>query len=352
MARPQDEPENAETDSLAEWRPWDTEPPASDEEDLEWDKGEMALLIVQYLESVGCVDAARQVEKETGIEDTSLTMKAVKKCILEGNWEQLETILDKPNVFRSPQDEMTARFILYQQYYLELIHAGKTTEALQALQTKLAPCCSVPERLRRLSMLMMCQSAAELERRTKWKGLESRRQVLRAAQNYVSPSLLLPEKRLQLLVNQAVQYQKEKQNFPFVKQKEISLLEDLHYDPQRIPTKTSRVLTHHKDEVWFVQFSHNGKLLATASKDKSVVVWDMEKLLASPKSDTESAILYDLSDSTSPLGCFAWSPDDSLLCCGYNKTIRIFRASDGSCVETLENHTNKVTACGWLTKNS
>lgn len=34
-----------------------------------------------------------------------------------------------------------------------------------------------------------------------------------------------------------------------------------------------QVLQEHQDEVWFVQFSNNGKYLASASNDKSAIIW-------------------------------------------------------------------------------
>lgn len=42
------------------------------------------------------------------------------------------------------------------------------------------------------------------------------------------------------------------------------------------PNVTLHVLEDHTDEVWFVSFSHNGKYLASASKDKTVIIWDLD----------------------------------------------------------------------------
>jgi WD40 repeat protein len=36
-----------------------------------------------------------------------------------------------------------------------------------------------------------------------------------------------------------------------------------------------QVLRAHHDEVWFIQFSNNGKYLASASNDKSAIIWEV-----------------------------------------------------------------------------
>ena len=36
-----------------------------------------------------------------------------------------------------------------------------------------------------------------------------------------------------------------------------------------------QILEDHENEVWFLQFSHNGKLLASASKDHTAKIWEV-----------------------------------------------------------------------------
>ncbi|MBA0614466.1 hypothetical protein Godav_014761, partial [Gossypium davidsonii] len=35
-----------------------------------------------------------------------------------------------------------------------------------------------------------------------------------------------------------------------------------------------KILQAHTDEVWFLQFSHNGKYLASSSNDQSAIIWE------------------------------------------------------------------------------
>jgi len=36
-----------------------------------------------------------------------------------------------------------------------------------------------------------------------------------------------------------------------------------------------QILESHTDEVWFLQFSHNGKYLASSSKDQTAIIWEV-----------------------------------------------------------------------------
>lgn len=38
---------------------------------------------------------------------------------------------------------------------------------------------------------------------------------------------------------------------------------------------TKQVLQAHRDEVWFLQFSNNGKYLASSSNDRSAIIWEV-----------------------------------------------------------------------------
>lgn len=39
-----------------------------------------------------------------------------------------------------------------------------------------------------------------------------------------------------------------------------------------------QILEAHTDEVWFLQFSHDGKYLASSSKDQSAIIWEVRFL--------------------------------------------------------------------------
>eukprot|EP00189_Rhodosorus_marinus_P008815 CAMPEP_0184752084 /NCGR_PEP_ID=MMETSP0315-20130426/43395_1 /TAXON_ID=101924 /ORGANISM="Rhodosorus marinus, Strain UTEX LB 2760" /LENGTH=547 /DNA_ID=CAMNT_0027231401 /DNA_START=680 /DNA_END=2323 /DNA_ORIENTATION=- len=329
---------------------WPARPANLTNEESELDRVEVVRLIAQCLEDFGLPQSAESLENESGISALSTSVKVFRECILAGKWDELETVLESLGKFRSEDDYKNARFVLYRQYYLELLEKGEKIEALSSLRNKLEPCCGQLEQLKELSLLVICKTPEELRRRAKWNGVESRTEVLRAVQSYIPSSVMLPEKRLQALLRQALIYQKDSAQYPYTKQSNLSLLEDLEYSSYRIPTVTSRVLTKHKDEVWFVQFSHNGKWLVSSSKDTTIIVWDVEKLR---KSDNQSeAILHTLEGQEDPLSFLSWSPDDSLLSGVNDKVIQLWSMETGANVHSLEKHTDMVTACAWLNKSS
>jgi len=121
-----------------------------------------------------------------------------------------------------------------------------------------------------------------------------------------------------------------------------SLLENVSASRDRIPRDCLQTLEKHSDEVWFVKFSHDGKLLASASKDNMVVLWDVSDPLAMGHTAT-------LQGHTDSLSFVAWSPDDShILTCGNDRLIKLWEVGSGACLHTFAKHSDAVTACAWM----
>lgn len=76
---------------------------------------------------------------------------------------------------------------------------------------------------------------------------------------------------------------------------------------QTFPVDTRQILSNHSDEVWFCQFSHSGRFLATASKDASVIIWEMDSITKRFKQRPA------FDGHTYGASFVAWSPDDRYL---------------------------------------
>lgn len=109
------------------------------------------------------------------------------------------------------------------------------------------------------------------------------------------------------------------------------------WDPETGARK-GKVLTGHKKWIsslaWQpLHLATNGiSLLASASKDNSVKVWDPVRCLC----------VYTLSSHTQGVTCLRWSGDDLLYSASQDRTIKVWRPSDGVMCRTLQGHAHWV----------
>ncbi len=96
--------------------------------------------------------------------------------------------------------------------------------------------------------------------------------------------------------------------------------------------------TAHTDSVTSVAWSPGGKLVVSASADKTVRVW-------SP-SDGSNPVTY--SGHTDVVNAVAWSPDGSLIASGgADNSVQVWKATDGSNPYTYQGHSETVNGIAW-----
>ena len=104
-----------------------------------------------------------------------------------------------------------------------------------------------------------------------------------------------------------------------------------------------QVLTDHTDEVWHVAFSHNGTMLASASKDAVAIIYQVQRL------EQRVSKQWVLTGHTGSIGYLAWSPDDSMLAtCGNDMVLRLWSSSTGECLQEMSHHSKEVSSVAWL----
>ena len=92
-------------------------------------------------------------------------------------------------------------------------------------------------------------------------------------------------------------------------------------------------LEAHRDTVSSIAISPDGKLLASASGDSTIKLWNLN----------DGSLVRELKGHTRRVNSVAFSPEGSLVASGsLDNTVRLWRVSDGSLVRELKGHTDWV----------
>ncbi|KAJ7047107.1 WD40 repeat-like protein [Mycena alexandri] len=323
-----------------------TLPGSSLYDDSDVDREEFVRLVIQSLRDVGYIESAATLEAESGYTMETSDVADFRRFILEARWSKAENALQRLGV-RDREGLWDARFLISQQKYLELLEAQQTTDALHVLRNELAPLDVDSEQLHTLASLMMCSEPEDLRQRAGWDGAagNSRRILLDNLQRYIPPSIMVPPRRFSTLLHQANVYQRQQcvyHNVP-TSPTGFSLFSDHQCDETGFPRVTTTILKVHSDEVWMLEWSHDGNFLASSSSDKSVIIWGI-----GPEEWEQRHVLI----HPYPVISMAWSLDDSILLAGSEHHIKMWNAKTGVCLRTLDEHSEQVTALVWLPDNS
>ncbi|UYV61098.1 WDR26 [Cordylochernes scorpioides] len=285
---------------------------------------------MSYSSDVWCSKTADELILESGCRQDHPVATKFQSHVLNGDWQHAEELLaELQNLLESKSSLVDLKFLLLEQKYLEYLEDSQVVEALFCLRHELSPLKHNTQRVHHLSSLMMCSTVDDLHRMAQWegKGIASRRKLMEKLQTYLPSSIMLPPRRLESLLRQAVELQKKRCPYHQQQQQQqntgvepISLLTDHVCGNKKalscgcrenFPSEIRQVLTDHCDEVWFCRFSNSGTKLATGCKDSTIVIWDIHPETLEL---TTSNVLYGLTFGISNL---AWSPDDHyLLACG------------------------------------
>lgn len=233
-------------------------------------------------------------------------------------------------------------FAVLEQKYLELLELRELKKALHCLREEMSPLRHNVDRLHMLCGLVMCRSVEDVKAEAGWKGTgpESRGDLLSRVQKFIPTDVMMPAGRLHHLLEQAWVYQCQSCEYHNVSTDVMSLLEDHSCSRDAIPRYTTNVLKQHTDEVWHIAFSKSGRLLASASKDCTAILWSTE----------DGSMVQCLNGHTDAVCYVDWSPDDTqLLTCGSDDdpTIKLWDVESGTCVQTFSVHNKEVTSCAW-----
>ncbi|KAK0627045.1 WD40-repeat-containing domain protein [Immersiella caudata] len=316
------------------------------------DREEVTRILIQALADMGYRSAAESVSRDSGYELESPTVSAFRTAVLDGSWARAEELLEGAVLAGSQRqgnglvlavgaDRNTMRVWLRQQKFLELLELREPTRALTVLRSELTPLCSEQHsKLHFLSSLLMCQSAEDLMSKADWDGAhgESRRILLSELSRCISPSVMLPEHRLAVLLGQVKESQITNCLF-HTNPEPPSLYSDHTCDRCHFPSTTALELDEHLGELWQVRFSHNGRRLASCGMDPYIIIWSVP----------DFKVLHKIPAHTNSHVCnLAWSPDDKMIVtCGKDHYAKIWNAETGDLINALERFHEPVSSCVW-----
>lgn len=314
------------------------------------DRNEVTRLLTQAMYDLGYSNVAKQLEQESGLPIEVPSVVAFRNSVLNGEWDQAETILLSLDLQQNADLDYLS-FLIRRQQYLELLEARDTNNALQILRTKISVLpydsneIGFEEAGRRRDEIHALTNALmfnpkDIQTALHWDGAkgQSRTELLNLLQELISADMMIPRYRLAKLLHQAKQFQLSRANYR-IDNTPFSLCKDFPDDRSKFPLKNTHVLSEHTDEVWYISFSHSGEYMASASLDKTVIVWKLSDFSVHAK----------LVGHERGVMCVEWSPDDkTLLTSGHDKKAILWDAMSGDLIRVIDAHEFEVGSCLWL----
>lgn len=339
------------------------------------DREEVTRILIQSLTDLGFHSAAGALCKESGCQLEGPTVASFRNSVLSGDWHVAEELLFGTESYDNGggigldasygkswgrarsrtgsrhigglklaeganRDEML--FWMKQQKYLEFLERRELSKALVVLRQELTPLHQDVSRLHTLSSLLMCQSAEDLRQQAQWDGAqgESRMQLLSELSKSISPSVMIPEHRLAVLLDEVKESWIENCQYHNTAASP-SLYLDHNCERDDFPTKAVLDLKHHTDEVWFLEYSNDGTMLASTSKDTTIIIYET----------TTYKVIHQLDQhDKSGVTHLAWSPDDRriITCCSQpENAARIWDVKTGTCIQYFNEFTYPCTTAAW-----
>ncbi|XP_024388495.1 WD repeat-containing protein 26 homolog isoform X2 [Physcomitrium patens] len=271
-------------------------------------KVEFVRIIEQALFSLGYQQAGAVLEEESGIRLQSPAVQQFREDILAGRWDECVATLSEIGVLEESTYK-AALFLVLQQKFLESLEASNTTAALETLRSEISPLGVSTSKVHQLASFIVC-FPEDLLAKAQWKGAgqESRQSLLEELQQLLPPSIMVPERRLEHLIEVALQVQREACVYHNTLDHVLSLYSDHRCSRDQIPTRTLQV-----------------------------VEGDSLK------------VKYKFTGHSKPVSFVAWSPDDTmLLTCGNEEVVKLWDISTGQCKYTYDKPNSCFTSCAWF----
>lgn len=202
----------------------------------------------------------------------------------------------------------------------------------------------------------MCKSTDDLKSKAEWDGADgrSRQQLLSELssklaifpdkggsanpdKDCISPSVMIPEHRLAILLQQVKQAQISTCIYHYT-EASPSLYVDHQCDRRNFPLHVVHELDCHAGEVWNIVFSHDGAWLAACGSEKKAVIYEVSTW----------EVAHILADHEAGICSLAWSPDDSMIVtASMDKRARVWDTRTGEILRVIDRFDEPVSSCVW-----
>lgn len=201
-------------------------------------KHEFVRVIIQCLYSLGFGESASCLESESGISDKSFDFELLKSQILCGNWDDCIHTL---KTFKDLMDDTRAAalFLIFKQCIFEYLSHGDYLKAVAVLRKEVSTLEVGRDQIHNLAYDILSLKE-ELVKNDDNVVHGSRKRLLRELEHLLPPQIILPERRLENLVETTVLAQIDSciyHNSPGA----VSLYGDHLCGRDQIPTETLQV---------------------------------------------------------------------------------------------------------------
>ncbi|XP_061368607.1 WD repeat-containing protein WDS homolog [Gastrolobium bilobum] len=303
-------------------------------------KHEFVRVIVQCLYSLGYSKSASCLELESGVSYKSTEFQLLESHVLDGNWDGCLSFLNSLRDVLGEGRE-SALFLVLRHCLLEYLKHGEDALALDLLRKQVSALHLDRYKVRSLANSMLSLKDVGFGVIDGDVVHDWRRKLLTDLEKLLPPPISVPDRRLEHLVETTVTAWIDSCLY-HNSSNPISLYDDHYCGRDQIPTVTTQILTGHRNEVWFVQFSNNGEHLASSSNDCTAIIW---KVLE----DGKLTLKHTLCGHQQAVSLVAWSPDDTkLLTCGNKEVLKLWDVETGTCKHTFGNQGFIVSSCAWF----
>ncbi|TMW55904.1 hypothetical protein Poli38472_008552 [Pythium oligandrum] len=300
-------------------------------------------LLLRELYDLGYAEAAACLEREAAICVQSGAMETLQTHIQAHHWDAALQFLSKASTIkmRSTAALREVQLLLLKRKYVDLLLQRQLREALVTLQQEIVPHFDLrEEHVQELAVLLLCNEEQQIQCLANL--LLDDGQLLAHVETLVSADEIVPQGAIRRMIRWEENERPEHSPLGFTQQLSLECI---------------GVLLKHNQEVHQLEFSPDGRYLASVSQDAKIIIWSVDVLESedaksgTKKIELKSKVLHVLKCLDGTPECIAWSPDSrSLLSCGGDETsvIQLWNPLTGRRGRRFQHPTDSVSVIRWL----